>query len=237
MGRQRPGRRCPSEASLGSARPCAGSDSREPGEAQSLLAPGSQRHRVPQVCAHLIRGLSGQRGRGWRWRSGKRGHPCPGGASALFLGLHAGSASASHTFRQCTWPDGEVACAVHSPPPPVASRGDVSICKVQVSASSFLGAECATGARVGARRLRPGAWEGRLCRKGRWSSQPSRLGLEPWWAAGQWAAVLSEGRAWRRERVCVCARSVRMGRRGPEPLLPVAGGGLLCFTGYASRQR
>lgn len=39
-------------------------------------------------------------------------------------------------------------------------------------------------------------------------------------AAGQWAAVLSEGRAWRRERVCACARSVRMGRRGPEPLLP-----------------
>lgn len=163
--------------------------------------------------------------------------PAPGGASALFLGLHAGSASASHTFRQCTWPDGEVACAVHSPSPPVASRGDVSICKVQVSASSFLGAECATGARVGARRLRPGAWEGRLCRKGRWSSQPSRRGLEPWWAAGQWAAVLSEGRAWRRKRVCACARSVRMGRRGPEPLLPVAGGGLLCFTGYASRQR
>lgn len=102
--------------------------------------------------------------------------PAPGGASALFLGLHAGSASASHTFRQCTWPDGEVACAVHSPSPPVASRGDVSICKVQVSASSFLGAVCATGAQVGARRLRPGAWEGRLCRKGRWSSQPSRLG-------------------------------------------------------------
>lgn len=107
--------------------------------------------------------------------------PARGRASALFLGLHVDSSSASHAFLAVNVPDGEVACPVHLPSPSVASRGDVIICKVQISAS-FLGAVCPTGAQVGGQRLRPrGQGGGRLCQNGRRSRargrpQVSRLG-------------------------------------------------------------
>lgn len=167
--------------------------------------------------------------------------PARGRASALFLGLHVDSSSASHAFLAVNVPDGEVACPVHLPSPSVASRGDVIICKVQVSAS-FLGAVCPTGAQVGGQRLRPrGQGGGRLCQNGRRSRargrpQASRRRHE---AEGQGAAVLSQGQtagqAWQargrahllgcccRKLVCACVRGVRQrGGGGPEPLLPVA---------------
>lgn len=156
------GPQCSCVAELGSAQLCVGSDSREPGEAQSLLAPRSQRRQPFQVCAHL-HGPSGRRGRGRCWRFGKPGPPCPR------QGVHPfpGTARRQPLGQPCfSWsergPMAEVTC--HLPSPSVASHGDVVIHKVQVSASSFLGAICPTGSRVGGRRLQPrgqGGWGAR----------------------------------------------------------------------------